>query len=55
MSDSMRQMFKGAIDIQRELIADANRRIEHYEWALRQMDVEDGVVEIEPHVNKLVN
>lgn len=53
--DAMRRMFRGAIDIQREIIADANRRIDHYEWALRQMDAENNVVEIEPHANKLVN
>lgn len=34
----MRFMFEGAIKLQEEIIADANRRIEHYRWALAEMD-----------------
>ena len=37
----MREMFLGAIKLQEELIADATRRIEHYQWALSEMSKQD--------------
>lgn len=42
---NIRDMFNRAIELQEELIADANRRIEHYRWALEEMDKQDNVID----------
>lgn len=42
--DNMRILFEGAIKIQLDIIADANRRIDHYRWALDEMDRENGII-----------
>ena len=47
-SEKMRELFNGAIKLQEELIADSQRRIEHYRWALAEMDRENNIVEAEP-------
>lgn len=47
MTDTqMRTLFQGAIKLQRDLIADSQRRIEHYEWALAEMDKQENVIEV---------
>lgn len=40
-----RKLFNGAIEIQRGIIADAERTIEHYERALEEMDKQENIVE----------
>jgi hypothetical protein len=37
----MRLLFEGAIRLQEEIIADAKRRIEHYQWAISEMAKQD--------------
>lgn len=43
--DDMRSLFLKAIELQKENIADAERRIAHYQWALDEMDKENKIVE----------
>ncbi len=42
----MRALFEGAIKLQEEIIADSNRRIEHYRWAMAEMDKQDKIIEL---------
>ncbi len=42
----MRMLFEGAIKLQQDIIADANRRIEHYRWALAEMDRQENIINL---------
>jgi len=41
-AQEMREMFHHAIDIQKEVITQANSMIKHYEWALSEMATENA-------------
>lgn len=46
-NQQMRKMFLGAIKIQEELIADSQRRIEHYQRALSEMARQENIIEVD--------
>ncbi len=49
-AQKMRFLFNKAIQLQEEIIADSQRRIEHYRWALDEMDRENNIVDLEPEI-----
>lgn len=42
-AQEMREMFHHAIDIQRDVILQAQNMIKHYEWALSEMAVGNAI------------
>jgi len=54
--DKMRLLFEGAIKLQQELIADSQRRIDHYNWAISEMarQADEAMTVIEPADPKML-
>lgn len=53
-AQNMRILFEKAITLQEELKADAQRRIDHYKWALNEIDKENNIVTVEPADPKMI-